>query len=86
MPDILIDMYVFNVDSRLHYLLWPCYDLDLIISYEERMQNLEDIMTSHKERTTFEDFSASVFAPVLPQGERERYQINKRLWRRMAKL
>ena len=63
--------------------LWYCnglfrksqFDLDPVPSYEERAKCLETIIQQHTEQTTFEDFAANVFAPVLPPNGTSKYTI-----------
>ena len=42
--------------------------LDEVISYEERAKCLESVIQQHTENSTFEEFAAKVFAPVLPSN------------------
>ena len=43
------------------FIPWPS-----VSSFEERAKCVENIVEKHKERSTFEEFAAHVFAPVLP--------------------
>ncbi|KAK0164383.1 hypothetical protein PV328_003019 [Microctonus aethiopoides] len=36
--------------------------------YEERARSIDIVMRNHKESTTFEDFAANVYSPVLPMS------------------
>lgn len=40
-----------------------------MLSYEERAKYVENIVQHQKDPTTFEDFSAKVFAPLIPHGK-----------------
>ena len=45
------------------------WSLTVSVSYEERAKYVESVVQQQKEPTTFEDFAAQVFAPLLPHGE-----------------
>lgn len=49
------------VNNILIHLYFHC-------SYEERARSIDIVMRNHKESTTFEDFAANVYSPVLPMS------------------
>ena len=56
-------------DCRLSAEKGVTASLTGLLSYEERARNMDSLIAQHKEQTTFEDFAAQVFAPVLPPGK-----------------